>query len=238
MLFTLSLHCPDKCYQVFHVDDNCYGTLDLLEDAHNALTGGPSTWLEKTTCLEAIHPNTGVIIKLDNDADLNMLFNMYKDLGKGEVHINLTIMNEILDEAEGEIFQWTDDEEDENMIENMEAHSDDQNIDDGLSDYESDENGVFEGVSDDDEAIDHPMAKVSGKMQGEVFKYTYDEKLKKEIVLLKVGQIFNNVTHFREVMEEFVRQEGFPIEKLKNEKRRFIAICKDRGCDWKIRASP
>ncbi|XP_059310177.1 uncharacterized protein LOC132061359 [Lycium ferocissimum] len=80
------------------------------------------------------------------------------------------------------------------------------------------------------------MTKVSDKMQGEIFKYTYDEKLKKEIVVLKKEQIFNDVKHFREVMQEFVRQEGFPIKKFKNDKTRFVAVCKDNGCGWSIHA--
>ncbi|KAK4374080.1 hypothetical protein RND71_004757 [Anisodus tanguticus] len=67
-------------------------------------------------------------------------------------------------------------------------------------------------------------------MQGEVFK------LKKEIVVLREDQVVNDVKHFREVMQEFVRQEGFPIEKLKNNKTRFVAVCKDNGCGWRIHA--
>src|ERR1044072_4917853 len=70
-------------------------------------------------------------------------------------------------------------------------------------------------------------------MKGKLFSYEPDGKIKLEVSLL-----FVDVDEFRAALKDFVMQEGFEIQKIKNEKARVTARCAAVGCGWRIHASP
>ncbi|KAK2638317.1 hypothetical protein Ddye_026112 [Dipteronia dyeriana] len=57
-------------------------------------------------------------------------------------------------------------------------------------------------------------------------------------VHLEVGQLFNNLHHFRLVLRDYVVQEGFELKRIKNAKERYTAECAYKGCSWRVHASP
>ncbi|XP_024957371.2 uncharacterized protein LOC107177619 [Citrus sinensis] len=58
-----------------------------------------------------------------------------------------------------------------------------------------------------------------------------------EMIEISVGQEFDNVQHFRRVLESYVIKNGFDLNKIKNEKGRFRAKCSNEGCPWFIYAA-
>ncbi|KAK9177079.1 hypothetical protein WN944_029100 [Citrus x changshan-huyou] len=58
-----------------------------------------------------------------------------------------------------------------------------------------------------------------------------------EMIEISVGQEFDNVQHFRRVLENYVIKNGFDLNRIKNEKRRFRAKCSNEGCPWFIYAA-
>ncbi|KAL5767555.1 hypothetical protein ACOSQ2_014338 [Xanthoceras sorbifolium] len=57
-------------------------------------------------------------------------------------------------------------------------------------------------------------------------------------VRLEVGQFFQNLHHFRQVICNFTVQEGFQLRRIKNERDRYTTECAYDGCGWRIHASP
>ncbi|KAH9686718.1 SWIM-type domain-containing protein [Citrus sinensis] len=58
-----------------------------------------------------------------------------------------------------------------------------------------------------------------------------------EMIEISVGQEFDNVQHFRRVLESYVIKNGFDLNRIKNEKGRFRAKCSNEGCPWFIYAA-
>ncbi|KAL0346066.1 UNVERIFIED_CONTAM: hypothetical protein Sradi_4437900 [Sesamum radiatum] len=56
-------------------------------------------------------------------------------------------------------------------------------------------------------------------------------------IYLEQGMIFENVDKFKEVLRDYVVQEGFVIVRLKNERTRVTCKCAANGCSWRIHAS-
>ncbi|XP_042481118.1 uncharacterized protein LOC122061736 [Macadamia integrifolia] len=57
-------------------------------------------------------------------------------------------------------------------------------------------------------------------------------------VQLEDGMIFDDVDHFRRELKDYAIQEGFHLQRIKNERTRVTVICADDGCQWRIHASP
>ncbi|KAK3217937.1 hypothetical protein Dsin_011907 [Dipteronia sinensis] len=53
------------------------------------------------------------------------------------------------------------------------------------------------------------------------------------VIELHQGQLFKDVNHFRQILPDFNIQEGFALNRVKNESRRVTVICK-----WRVHASP
>ncbi|KAL5754220.1 hypothetical protein ACOSP7_022440 [Xanthoceras sorbifolium] len=85
---------------------------------------------------------------------------------------------------------------------------------------ESDESETYNGIA--------------GKAKREVpFRVDPSGKIK-----LEVGQIFQNLHHFRQVIRDFAVGEGFQLRRIKNERDTYTAECAYEGCRWRIHASP
>ena len=50
-------------------------------------------------------------------------------------------------------------------------------------------------------------------------------------VRLVKDMLFNNVNHFREVLTDYVIQEGVEIVRVKNDRTRVTTYCKAKGCN-------
>ncbi|KAK9282711.1 hypothetical protein L1049_010931 [Liquidambar formosana] len=114
---------------------------------------------------------------------------------------------------------------------NTKTLSDDSN--DVLSDYQSNNNeeGKFP-TSDFD--VDE-----KAKIPRNVGRKEYDQIVRDgNQVKLEVGSEFASAQHFRDVLKNFIIQEGFEVKREKNEKAKVTVVCKVEGCPWRIHASP
>jgi len=62
-------------------------------------------------------------------------------------------------------------------------------------------------------------------------------KNKEEKIVLEKGMLFESVDAFREVLRDFVIQEGFEVIRTRNERNRVSAMCAAHGCEWYLHAS-
>lgn len=130
------------------------------------------------------------------------------------------------DEYRGENRQQSDSNtslEDENAGESV--------SDDGFSGVESE--GERVNFSDEDPEHTMQLELLRKANAGINFSRENDGSIQ-----LRVGHLFKNVYHFREVLREFVIQEGFEMVREKNEKSRVTVSCKGEGCTWRLHASP
>ncbi|KAH7856900.1 hypothetical protein Vadar_006704 [Vaccinium darrowii] len=104
--------------------------------------------------------------------------------------------------------------------------------DDGLSDYQSGDEGENLSSGSDDE----------GLRAGAGFGTSYNAKepyLDAEgEVVLEEKMIFTDVDAFRAKLRDYTVEKGFKIIRDKNEKCRVTAHCAFKGCPWRIHASP
>ncbi|KAM1332856.1 hypothetical protein ACFX13_008981 [Malus domestica] len=154
-------------------------------------------------------------------------------------------------EGENELFPFTDDEDDDlepningedvvngNEYEDytskatndysIDDYEQDLDNDDGLSDYNSDSDHDKVVSSEDEEEVDY-MRSLSKRLYKDCPLGKVD---------LKDGQVFNDIKHFWNTLQDYVIQEGFEIHRKKNERTRVTTACKVVGCPWRIHASP
>lgn len=70
-------------------------------------------------------------------------------------------------------------------------------------------------------------------LMGKFFKRQANGKIK-----FVKGQLFLNVSHFREILKDFAIQEGFELYRHKIEQSRVTCQCNANGCTQSIHASP
>ena len=51
---------------------------------------------------------------------------------------------------------------------------------------------------------------------------------------LRLGDVFDDVDHFRKVLGEVMVDKSFEITKVYNDRRRFYGKCKTDGCPWYV----
>ncbi|KAK3226070.1 hypothetical protein Dsin_005932 [Dipteronia sinensis] len=101
--------------------------------------------------------------------------------------------------------------------------------DEYLEGYRLNNNELFGNESSEDE---DPVQRMGRGLNGSEFKLLPDGKIQ-----LVVGQVFNNQEHFKDVLPDYVIQEGFIMYKVKNERKRLTSTCAYHGCPWRIHAS-
>ncbi|KAA8524279.1 hypothetical protein F0562_010702 [Nyssa sinensis] len=121
---------------------------------------------------------------------------------------------------------------------NVEIHGGDD-----FSDFDSNDDVEYNPSSDDsniDEGEGEGEGK--GKSTSRVFEYNlYGEEYhtrEGDKIVLKSGQLFENVDKFREVLRDYTIQQGCSIIREKNEKAKVTAHYADSSCMWRIHASP
>ena len=139
-----------------------------------------------------------------------------------------------------EIFQWTDDDQDFDGWKQMPVEEfgtssqggESANNGDALSGYQSNnDEAISSGTEKSD--VETPLARLSRNMKGKEFKTN-----EKGEVEFQIGQAFQNVDHFRKILKDYVIQEGFTLERVKNERTRVTCKCSETDCPWRIHASP
>ncbi|KAL0356419.1 UNVERIFIED_CONTAM: hypothetical protein Sradi_4088800 [Sesamum radiatum] len=120
----------------------------------------------------------------------------------------------------------TNEDEDDGL---MSGYSSDDAPLDAVSENESD---VDEDKNEDDDESEDPM---KNYLHRDMYEGAEGEDHK---IHLEQGMIFENVDKFREVLRDYVVQEGFLIVRLKNERTRVTCKCAADGCSWRIHASP
>ncbi|KAH9746490.1 SWIM-type domain-containing protein [Citrus sinensis] len=145
--------------------------------------------------------------------------------------------------------------------ENVQQNVDDNDDDDWLSDFEkefaadgsrinhqniAEDAGVMDdgGASSDDESIDADpqfLANTSDSdfdlgttqlkdyIEVHMYKPRHDGKHR-----LRLGDVFDDVDHFRKVLGEVMVDKSFEITKVYNDRRRFYGKCKTDGCPWYV----
>ncbi|KAK2662706.1 hypothetical protein Ddye_001280 [Dipteronia dyeriana] len=126
------------------------------------------------------------------------------------------------------------DSEDEISNENNGVEDEVPNENNGLGDELpnncGDENDNLSDVNEDDiteeEVVDNPIMDTT-------FRLRDDGR-----ITIEVGWLFRNSTHFREVLLDYSIQEGFKLQRIKNEKRRITYGCEANSCLWRVHGSP
>ncbi|KAK1550196.1 hypothetical protein Q3G72_015256 [Acer saccharum] len=106
-------------------------------------------------------------------------------------------------------------------------NSNDDHLSNAIS-FDYDLNNMVDSRSDKEEGNSRPHISRKGKPY---------KKAKGGKVVLEVGQLFNNLQHFRQVLGDFMVQEGFELKRIKNDKERYTAKCAYEGCSWRIHTS-
>lgn len=139
---------------------------------------------------------------------------------------------------------WSDDEEDEdgpcrnddgvNVRNNGGGEEGDNKCgeegDEILSNYESEdkEHPLLSESEDEQNPIN---------MLNEQMRNNYYTPWSSRVDRLVVGQEFDNVQHFRRVLQDYIIKNGFDLNRIKNESNRFRAKCSNEGCPWFIYAA-
>ncbi|KAK4434150.1 hypothetical protein Salat_0577700 [Sesamum alatum] len=249
MKFSLEINFLGQKCIVTNLESADYNYISLLNDVCGAAIGERTTWLSALVVVEGVLPDTGDVITITSDEDINSLIAIYLSIGLDSIIVNLHIFastsqvpehedNENLITVLGgnetneeeieieEINNWSDSE---NEATELHVISDEDN-EDNLSDYNSD---------NDQSPCDNQnrMTALSEKMEGAYFDFKYDD-CGNQIIDLHEGIIFDNVQHFKEILTRYSVQEGIKVKKVKNDKQRVTAVCNNSDqCTWRLHAS-
>ncbi|KAL5786015.1 hypothetical protein ACOSQ2_008407 [Xanthoceras sorbifolium] len=130
------------------------------------------------------------------------------------------------DSNEEEVVDHSNEEEAEDELS---SNSDIGVEDEVLEDTESDEDQMSDAASfdfDNDFMADGAVDEESDRVP---FRVGRNEQIK-----LEVGQLFQNLQHFRQVIRDFVVQDGFQLRRVKNERDRYTTECAYEGCELRI----
>ena len=176
-------------------------------------------------------------LKLDSDWALVEWLNKCSKAGIDTIHLVAEPLNPILSHlVESSVLADGSDESDGSY-----KLSDDDDVNQGLmvldkvgstevdSDY-NDYSDIDRDLNGSDYDDERPY--LDRAYRGKIF-----EEGKEDTIILERGMLFGSVDAFREVLRDYVIQEGFEIVRTRNERTRFTALCAARGCEWYLHAS-
>ncbi|KAK9206499.1 hypothetical protein WN943_016776 [Citrus x changshan-huyou] len=102
----------------------------------------------------------------------------------------------------------------------------DSDSDGSLSGDNKEVKGVIDSSDDD---IELGTVKLTNYIEQHEYKVGADGKNR-----LKLGHVFRDVAHFREILHEVMIRQGFAIKTVYSEPRRFVGTCKEAGCPWYV----
>nr|XP_027118313.1 uncharacterized protein LOC113735512 [Coffea arabica] len=126
------------------------------------------------------------------------------------------------------LYEANNDKED-SLSNCSEVHESFDRSDIAFSDYEVNDEGDIILNSESEEEIDPNRAALRATI------FTYNPR---EDIEFEKNMLFTNVDAFRPALKDYAIQKGFPIVRLKNEKKRCTAKCAVESCPWRIHASP
>ncbi|XP_057423577.1 uncharacterized protein LOC130717381 [Lotus japonicus] len=202
---------------LLNVDINRYSYLGLVDDVGGLAMADGCNAEDLPFTLSFSHPSSQSKKSINTDADV---LDMFKLNAKCE-HINVyaTLLNYEDREFGVSNFDKAMRNNNHEMPEVIVIESDDECR---MGD---------EPEEDESEETDGSIYLDKG-MKGKISVHEADGKVK-----LKVGLLFVDVDEFRATLKNFVIQEGFQVQMIKNEKARVTAICSADGCLWCIHAS-
>ncbi|WOL16958.1 hypothetical protein Cni_G25746 [Canna indica] len=134
----------------------------------------------------------------------------------------------VISESDDEWYQNIEDDENEGDSESNLDYADEEERNDGSESDQLDESyDQIVNVNSNEEIY------IDRVMRGKIFERAADGR-----VQLENGLLFLDVNEFREALQDYTIQEGFEIQRIKNEKARVTARCAINGCTWRIHASP
>ncbi|KAH9655260.1 SWIM-type domain-containing protein [Citrus sinensis] len=112
------------------------------------------------------------------------------------------------------------------------------------SQCESDSNGGGDGLLDDDTRAVEMVVNSSdddinlGSVKFTKYLEKHEYKLDADgIHRLRLGDVFRDVNHFRQVLHEVMIRKGFNISIKYSEPRRYFATCKEASCPWFVKGA-
>ncbi|KAL5833923.1 hypothetical protein ACOSQ3_017597 [Xanthoceras sorbifolium] len=116
------------------------------------------------------------------------------------------------EEAEDELSSNSDIGVEDEVLEDTESEEDQMS---DVAIFEFDNDFITDGAADEESDSKHRPSK---QMRG----------------VPLVGQLFQNLQHFRQVIRDFAVQDGFQLRRVKNERDRYTSECAYEGCGWRI----
>ncbi|KAL5817271.1 hypothetical protein ACOSQ3_025649 [Xanthoceras sorbifolium] len=147
----------------------------------------------------------------------------YNPISSGWISEEADYSDSSEEEAEDELSSNSDIGVEDEVLEDTE--SDEDQMSDAAS-FEFDNDFMANGAVDEESDSKHGPSK---QMRGVPFRVGRNEQIK-----LEVGQLFQNLQHFRQVIRDFAVQDGFQLRRVKNERDRYTAECAYEGCEWRI----
>ncbi|XP_028102732.1 uncharacterized protein LOC114301971 [Camellia sinensis] len=250
MLHDIVVHFNGSMSHILNVNPYKYNYMQLLADASEAtLTNVPGNF---GVGLNLYFTNTHTKSKMEVKSDQDVIEMFSSNSGTTVINIFLEL-NQLLpsfvvtdtptlverdtkvdaNEENAYIISDEDDEDDEDTSDNDEgSNGSDEPIeanDEWISNYESDDiGGKYSTDEEDVQGVN-----IDIYMRGKMFEIKEGEK-----ITLEKGMIFDDVNHFRTVLQEFAIERGFKLIKIKNDKKRVTCICASSMCEWRIHASP
>ncbi|KAL0400138.1 UNVERIFIED_CONTAM: hypothetical protein Sradi_2357100 [Sesamum radiatum] len=223
-LFDIVIHYLDKESRLHSIDPDKYSFFDMMDDIRELY--GLGGLLFTVTC-SIYGCNERMSVTNDNDV-MSMFSRNYR-------HSEFDLFVEIVDIADIVVGDDGDEGDDSESGDKEEQGSGDgdgnHDEDDGMSDYCSDDHCEIFNESDE-EFVDDPL---KGCLNRDAVEFPNATGRK---IVFEKGMIFTDVNAFRDVLREFVIQEGFRMKRYRNETQRVTAGCDVKGCSWRIHASP
>ncbi|KAK9202565.1 hypothetical protein WN944_017776 [Citrus x changshan-huyou] len=121
------------------------------------------------------------------------------------------------------IDEGSEDNGDHQRGESSELESD---SDDNMSDANKEVRRLIDSSDDD---VELGIVQLTNYFQQHEYKVGADGKHR-----LKLGHVFRDVGHFREILHEVMVRKRFAIKIVYSEPRRFVSTCKEANCPWYV----
>ena len=246
--FCIMVHWNDNFFIMEELDIRNFCYMDLLSQVHRGLRLD----CEKKLQMEGQLPGDQRTL-VDNDGALLKWFKENEDEGTDLLHLYVEELNHtvepfleepnVLLSCPNTGYNGNSGSDDESYKTSDETSTVDVSYSD-IDDFLVSENNAVsddileydsENLGDDIHGSDSSESKpyLDRAYVGEIYK----EPSKAKQLKLERGMLFANVDAFREVLKDYVVQEGFEIVRVRNERTRITTMCAGHGCEWYLHAS-
>ncbi|TXG63126.1 hypothetical protein EZV62_010120 [Acer yangbiense] len=230
----MSPNTDDAKRQMDHVPyANVVGALMYAMPLHVMGEAGKDFNPQHDKCItHAYLPWSGEMRLVESDSDLLEVFYQFGQHDTYIIHFDMEPLSLNGQPHTTPILQSSDDVD--VFVEQERGSGSEEDDKDEMSDIESEDEPQTPIRSSDDDG-DTDKSAHSGQIRGRVFRENQGGR-----ITLEVGMLFNDLEHFRQVISDYVIQEGFDLDRVKNEKSWWIGKCKGANGNytWRIHASP